>query len=155
MGLEVTAFTSNPEKIEAIKELGAHEVVLVDKEYKALEKFSDKFDVLLNTLTVSDSERINQYFNMLKFKGKLVQVGVPPMDTMLSFDIYKLLDKNLKVVGSDLGSIADTIAVMDFCVEHNIKIMSEMYDFADFPKALARVEKEVPLFKCVVAAEEY
>jgi D-arabinose 1-dehydrogenase-like Zn-dependent alcohol dehydrogenase len=39
MGLEITAFTSNPEKIEAIKALGAHEVVLVDKEYKSLEEF--------------------------------------------------------------------------------------------------------------------
>lgn len=37
LGLEVTAFTSNAEKVEAIKQLGAHHVVLVDEEFKALE----------------------------------------------------------------------------------------------------------------------
>lgn len=80
---------------------------------------------------------------------------MPPIDVNMSFNVITLITKHLRVIGSDVGSIADTKEVMDFCVANKIKILSEIFEFEDFPKALSRVENQTPLFRCVVSAENY
>lgn len=55
-----------------IKKLGADEVIVVDKELKALNKVKYSFDALLNTLPVNYEGFIDAYISTLKPKGKLL-----------------------------------------------------------------------------------
>src|SRR6185369_8657291 len=62
-GAEVTLFTTSKGKTADAKRLGAHEVV-ISKDEDALEKWTKRFDFLLDT--VSASHDLNAYLKLLK-----------------------------------------------------------------------------------------
>ena len=155
MGLQVTAFTTSSEKVEAIKQLGAHDVVVVDKELKELAKHFGKFDCLLNTLPVSDEASMTAYIMTLTNGGTLIQVGLPDVDTKLKIPFSPLIMKQVAVVGSIVCSVADTRDTLEFTAKHGIKVAVETFSFEDFPKALDRIENGKPQFRCVVNVEDF
>ena len=155
MGCEVTAFTTTESKVEEIKNLGAHHVVVVDKEYKALDMLHNEYDVILNTLPLSDGKLIDKYLSTLKPLGKFVQVGAPKYDTPMQFSFVKIIVKNLAIFGSLIGSVRQTEEMLQFSKDHDIRAIVETFDFEDFPKALHRLENERPQFRCVVNVKDY
>ena len=155
MGCEVTAFTTSAEKVDEIKKLGAHHVVVVDSEFKALAEHSNEYDALLNTLPLSDDKIIDKYLSTVKPLGKLLQVGAPSIDTPMQFSFFTIIGKNLSVIGSLIGSIRESEEMLQFSKDHDVKVIVEDFKFEDFPKALNRLENERPQFRCVVNVKEY
>jgi len=155
MGCEVTAFTTSAEKVDEIKKLGAHHVVVVDSEFKALAEHSNEYDALLNTLPLSDDKIIDKYLSTVKPLGKLLQVGAPSIDTPMQFSFFTIIGKNLSVIGSLIGSIKESEEMLQFSKDHDVKVIVEDFKFEDFPKALNRLENERPQFRCVVNVKEY
>lgn len=155
MGLQVTAFTSSADKVESIKKLGAHEVVVVDKELKELAKLHGKFDCLVNTLPVSDEATITAYIMTLTNGGTLIQLGLPEAETKLKIPFSPLIMKQVSVVGSAVSSVGNTRDTLEFTAKHGIKVAVETFSFEDFPKALDRLENGKPQFRCVVNVEDF
>ncbi len=155
MGLQVTAFTTSADKVDSIKQLGAHEVVVVDKELKELAKHLGRFDCLVNTLPVSDEASFTAYLMTLTNGGTLIQVGLPDANTKLQMPFSPLIMKQIAVVGSTVCSVSDTRETLEFTAKHGIKVAVESFSFEDFPKALDRLENGKPQFRCVVNVEDF
>lgn len=155
MNLQVTAFTSSAEKIEYIKKLGAHEVIVVDKELKALAEQAGKYDYLLNTLPSCDPATLAAYLNTLANGGTLIQVGLPDIKEQFSISFMQLIMKQITIAGSIVSSVHETRETLEFTAKHGIKVETENFTFEDFPKALDRLENGRPFFRCVVNVQDY
>jgi len=155
MNLHVAGFTTSADKIEYIKKLGAEEVIVVDKELKELDKHGGKFDYLLNTLPVTDTKTIEAYLGTLKNGGTLIQVGLPNATDMFTMSFFTLVARQLTIAGSIVASVEETKDTLEFTNKHGIKVACENFSFADFPKALDRLENGRPHFRCVVNVKDY
>ena len=153
-GCHVTAFSSTPGKEEFIKKLGAHEVIS-SSDPAALEKAASEYDVVINSLSISNSKIWGLYLNLTAPGGTFVQVGAPPVDEFFSFNAFQIISKNISIAGSIVGSRKETEAMLEFSARHNILPLVEFFGFEDFPKALDTLENGRPTFRCVVNVEEW
>lgn len=156
LGNEVAAFTTTPDKVDYIKSLGASEVIVVDNELKELQKHANKFNVIINTLPVSNPKIFDAYLNTLVPGGSLIQIGAPDKDSgALSCSFFSLVPRELKIKGSAAGSLKETANAIDFAHNNGVKVQAETFSFEDLPKAVERLEKGKPFFRCVVDVKTF
>jgi len=152
MGHEVTAVTSTLEKENFIKSLGATSVITISDE-KVFQDHQHQYDLIINT--VPASENFQKYVSLTAPCGYFVQTGVPDVTENISLNALFLVMKETHIVGSLVGSRADTNEMLDFCAKNDVYPMVEEFAFEDFPKALERLEHGKPIFRCVVNCGEY
>jgi D-arabinose 1-dehydrogenase-like Zn-dependent alcohol dehydrogenase len=155
MGHHVAAFTSSAEKTDYIKKLGAHEVIVVDKELKVLADHAGKFDYLINTLPNCDSATLEGYLDTLANGGTLIQVGLPDISQQFSISYMQLIKKQITITGSIVSSVKETRETLEFTAKHGIRVETEDFSFEDFPKAVDRLEHGRPFFRCVVNVQDF
>ena len=146
----MAAFTSTADKVDYIKKLGADEVIVVDKEFKELKKHAHTLNGIINTLPVGGLALQEAYASCLKPGGTYILVGLPDVKENFSLSFFTIIINQLNVVGSIVSSIKETKETLDFTHQHKVKVEVETFKFEDFPKALHRLEKERPFFRCVV-----
>ncbi len=115
MGAEVTVFSRSPKKEADARRLGAHEFVLTNKP-GALAKLAGRFDAILDT--ISAKHDLNGPIGCLKQEGTLILVGASPEN--LEFSPMPLIFGNRKIMGSLVGGIPETQAMLDHCGTHGI-----------------------------------
>jgi uncharacterized zinc-type alcohol dehydrogenase-like protein len=115
LGAEVTVLSTSRSKEEDARRLGAH-AFAVTKEKDTLRKLAGQFDLILDT--VSAPHDYNAYLAMLRPKGAMVIVGVPPEPTPLA--AFSLIGGNKRLAGSLIGGIAETQEMLDYCGKHQI-----------------------------------
>jgi uncharacterized zinc-type alcohol dehydrogenase-like protein len=120
-GAEVAVFSRSPHKEADAKRLGAHEFVLTSKE-GALEKLAGRYDAILDTIAVKHD--LNGPLNCLKPEGTLILVGAAPEN--LEFSPFPLIFGHRKIMGSLVGGIPETQAMLDHCGQHGITSDIEM-----------------------------
>ncbi len=145
-GCEVTAFT-NKSKTEALKKMGAHNVV-DSTDSKDLESIAGTLDFILNTTNVKLDW--NSYLNTLAPQGKLHTVGavLEPME----IPAFSLIGGEKSVGGSPLGSIALTRKMLEFCVRHDIYPTVEEFKMEDINEAIKHLEDGKARFRVVLKA---
>ncbi|MGR3809728.1 NAD(P)-dependent alcohol dehydrogenase [Jiulongibacter sp. NS-SX5] len=134
MGAEVTVFTTSESKAKDAKKLGAHYVVLSTD--KAQMRASAKLDMILDT--VSAKHDLNSYVNILKVDGSLVLVGLPAEP--LEIGAFNVVHGRKSLSGSNIGGIAETQEVLDFCAEHKITADIELIPVDYINEAFERLE---------------
>ncbi len=144
-GAHVVVFTTSPRKIEDALRLGAHEVI-VSSNADELAKHAGSFDFILDT--VSAEHDINQYLYQLKIDGNLTLVGAPPKPLALSS--FALIFGNRSISGSNIGGIAQTQEMLDFCGEHNITADVEVIPVQKINEAWGRLEKADVKYRFVI-----
>jgi uncharacterized zinc-type alcohol dehydrogenase-like protein len=144
-GCEVTAFTSNKSKTEALKRMGAHNVV-DSTDSKDLERMAGTLDFILNTTNVKLDW--SSYLTTLAPQGKLHTVGavLEPME----IPAFSLIGGEKSVGGSPLGSIALTRKMLEFCVRHNIYPTVEEFKMEDINEAIKHLEDGKARFRVVL-----
>jgi uncharacterized zinc-type alcohol dehydrogenase-like protein len=143
-GAEVTVLSTSPQKeADAIK-LGAHKFTLTTDE-EQVKAQTGYFDYIIDT--VSSAHDHNLYLQMLKTKGTLICLGVPPTVTVGSFP---LLFQGREVAGSLIGGLAETQEMLDYCAEHNITSDVEVIDIKDINHAFERMEKSDVKYRFVI-----
>ena len=93
------------------------------------------FDIVLNT--VSADIPIADYVRLLKPAGVVVNVGLPPAP--YEIPPGSLIGGNKAVAGSQIGGIAETQEMLEFCAEHGIAATIEVVDAADVDAVWDRV----------------
>jgi alcohol dehydrogenase (NADP+) len=136
LGAEVVVFTTSPNKKEDAVKLGADEIV-VSRNADEMQKHVDSFDFILDT--VSADHDINAYLNLLRRDGNLTIVGAPP--TPLSVYAFSLITRRRSFAGSNIGGIAETQEMLDFCGEHNITADVEVIPVQKVNEAYKRLLK--------------
>ncbi|HLW51123.1 MAG TPA: NAD(P)-dependent alcohol dehydrogenase [Sphingobacteriaceae bacterium] len=144
MGAEVVVFTTSPSKVEDAKNLGADSAVLsTDKQAMKSQK---GFDMILDT--VSAKHDVNVYLNALKVDGSLVLVGLP--NEPLEIGAFNVVNGRKSFSGSNIGGIAETQEVIDFCAAKGITADIELIKPDQINEALERLEKGDVKYRFVI-----
>jgi uncharacterized zinc-type alcohol dehydrogenase-like protein len=136
MGAHVVVFTTSPDKKEDALRLGADEVV-VSRNSDEMQKHAGSFDFILDT--VSAKHDINAYLNLLRLDGNITLVGAP--EKPLEVAAFSLIMGRRNLSGSNIGGIAETQEMLDFCGEHNITADVEVIPIQKVNEAYDRLLK--------------
>jgi uncharacterized zinc-type alcohol dehydrogenase-like protein len=135
-GAHVVVFTTSPKKKEDAIRLGADEVV-ISKNADEMQKHAESFDFILDA--VSADHDINAYLNLLRRDGNLTLVGAPPKP--LAVAAFGLIPRRRSLSGSNIGGIAETQEMLDFCGKHNITADVEVIPIQKANEAYERLLK--------------
>jgi uncharacterized zinc-type alcohol dehydrogenase-like protein len=146
MGAEVTAITTHEAKREAALQMGATNVI-VSTDESAMKKYARYFDHIL--ATIPNSYDVTPYFSLLRRRGSLTAMGIlgPYSKALNNFSLAAL---GLSLVGSMIGSVAETQEVLDFCAEHGISPQVEVIKIQDVNDAMERLKKADVRFRFVI-----
>jgi uncharacterized zinc-type alcohol dehydrogenase-like protein len=135
-GAHVAVFTTSPNKKEDALRLGADEVV-VSRNANEMQKHTGSFDFILDA--VSAEHDINAYIKLLGRDGNITMVGVPSKPLPVS--VIDLIIKRRSLSGSNIGGIAETQEMLDFCGKHNITSDVEIIPIQKVNEAYQRLLK--------------
>jgi len=145
MGAHVVVFTTSPSKVEDAKRLGADEAVL-STDTERMNKYSRSLHFVLDT--VSAKHDVNTYLNLLRHDGSVVLVGLPPEP--LSIGAFSVVSGRRSFSGSNIGGIAETQEMLDFCAEHDITADIELIKVQQINEAFERLGKGDVRYRFVV-----
>jgi uncharacterized zinc-type alcohol dehydrogenase-like protein len=135
-GSHVVVFTTSSNKVEDALRLGADEVV-ISRNTDEMTKHANSFDFILDT--VSADHDINAYINLLHRDGNITLVGAPTKP--LGVSAFSLIVGRRSLSGSNIGGIAETQEMLDFCGEHNITADVEVIPIQNVNEAYERLLK--------------
>jgi alcohol dehydrogenase (NADP+) len=133
-GAHVVVFTTSAGKRDDAMRLGADEVV-VSRHADEMQKHVGSFDFILDT--VSAQHDVNTYLNLLRVDGALTLVGAPPQPLPVS--AFSLIMGRRSLSGSNIGGIAETQEMLDFCGEHGITADVEVIPIQSVNEAYERL----------------
>ena len=144
MGAEVSLFTTSQGKAEDAVRLGAHHVV-ISSDKAAMRAVRGSFDFILST--VPTTHDLNPYLGTLKRDGQLVIVGaLEPVGV----NGGTLVAQRRSVAGSNIGGIAETQEMIDFCAEHGIVSDIELIEMQDINTAYGRMLRNDVKYRFVI-----
>jgi uncharacterized zinc-type alcohol dehydrogenase-like protein len=132
----VVVFTTSPDKKEDALRLGADEVV-VSRNADEMKKHTGSLDFILDA--ISAEHDINAYLNLLRRDGSLTLVGAPAKP--LGVSAFSLIMGRRSLSGSNIGGIAETQEMLDFCGQHNITADVEVIPIQKVNEAYERMLK--------------
>jgi uncharacterized zinc-type alcohol dehydrogenase-like protein len=144
-GAHVVVFTTSPHKKEDALRLGADEVV-VSRNADEMQQHAGSFDFILDT--VSANHDINAYLNLLRLDGNITLVGAP--EKPLEVAAFSLIMARRSLSGSNIGGIAETQEMLDFCGEHNITADVEVIPIQKANEAYERLLKSDVKYRFVI-----
>jgi uncharacterized zinc-type alcohol dehydrogenase-like protein len=145
MGAEVTVLsTSRSKEADAIR-LGAHGFAAT-KEGATFKKLAGHFDLLIDT--VAGSHDYNAYLGLLRARGTMVVVGVPPEPTPVG--AFSLIGGNKRLAGSMIGGIAETQEMLDHCAKHKIVSDIEVIPIQQINEAYERMLRSEVRYRFVI-----
>jgi len=118
---------------------------VLSKDSEQMKKQS-KLDIILDT--VSAKHDVNDYLKLLRADGALVLVGLPV--DQLPVGAFNLVNGRKSFAGSNIGGIAETQEVLDFCAEHNIVADIELINVQQINEAFNRLEKGDVKYRFVI-----
>lgn len=136
LGAQVVVFTTSPKKKEDALRLGADSVV-VSRNADEMQKHNESFDFILDA--VSADHDINAYLSLLRRDGNPTIVGAPPKP--LPVAAFALIMRRRSFSGSNIGGIAETQEMLDFCGKHNITADVETIPIQKVNEAYERLLK--------------
>jgi uncharacterized zinc-type alcohol dehydrogenase-like protein len=144
MGAKVTVFSTSADKEADAKRLGASEFVVTKD--PGFGKVRLKLDLILDT--VSAAHDYGAYLRLLRPRGVMVIVGVPTQPTPLHAG--SLIGGNKRLVGSMIGGIAETQAMLDHCAAHGVVSDVEIISIQQINEAYERVLKSDVRYRFVI-----
>lgn len=145
MGAEVTVLSRSRKKEQLAIDLGAQRMLATTDE-DFFSEHRGEFDLILNT--ISADILVDRYLRLLAPRGVMAVVGLPPTKQELSFG--SLIGGGKVLAGSNIGGIAETQEMLDFCAEHGIAAQIETIDIAEADSTYDRVVAGEVYFRAVI-----
>jgi uncharacterized zinc-type alcohol dehydrogenase-like protein len=145
MGADVTVLSQGLSKEEDGRKFGASDY-RATSDAQTFEDLAGAFDVIIST--ISADLDLPQYLSLLKPFGAFVTVGLPPKPQQLPFGALIQGDKT--IAGSNIGGIALTQEMLDFCAEHGIAAEIETIGADEVDEAYDRVVKSDVRYRFVI-----
>jgi alcohol dehydrogenase (NADP+) len=134
MGAEVTVLSQSLSKEADGRRLGADHY-FATSERATFRELRGSFDLILST--VSADLDLDAYLRLLRLDGAFVFVGLPEQPQQ--FSVFSLTGARRSLVGSNIGGIAETQEMLDFCAEHGIAAVVETIKADEVGDAYDRV----------------
>jgi len=148
MGAEVTVLSQSLSKQEDGKRFGAtHYYATSDA--STFTTLANTFDLIINT--VSAPLKLEDYLRLLRLDGTMVNVGAP--SEPLSLRVFTLFGNRRSFAGSNIGSIAETQEMLDFCAAHGIAPETELIGADEINDAYERVLRSDVRYRFVIDIE--
>lgn len=145
MGADVTVLSRSRKKEQLALDLGASRM-LATSEDGFFEAHRGEFDLILNT--ISADIPVDSYLRLLAPHGVMAVVGLPPAPQTLGFG--SLIGGGKVLAGSNIGGIAETQEMLDFCAEHGIAAQIETVGVDEVDAAYDRVVAGEVYFRVVI-----
>ena len=146
MGAETVAFTtSNGKRADALR-LGAG-IAVVSSNPDEMQQHANSFDLILDT--AGASHNLDVYTALLKRDGVLCLVGLPGAPHP-SPEVGPLIFGRRSIAGSQIGGIAETQEMLDFCAEKGIVADIELIPASVINNAYDRMEKGDVKYRFVI-----
>lgn len=150
-GAEVTVISRSLRKEQEAYELGAKRVLATGEDPDFFANHKGEFDLILSTISASYS--LNDYLQLLKPRGIMSVVGLPPEE--LGITMGNLVGGGKVLTGNNIGGIAETQEMLDFCAEHGIGAVIEKVGVDDVDAAYERVVAGDVKFRFVIDTETF
>ncbi len=147
-GCEVTAFSSNPDKTDEVKAMGAHHVVS-SRDKKELAALRGRFDLIVSTVNVP--LEWNSYIAALAPEGKLHVVGA--VLEPIPVQAFALIGGAKSVSGSPTGSPWALRTMLEFAARHGIAPQVEEFPMSKINDAIAHVKSGKARYRVVLKAD--
>jgi len=145
MGAEVTLFSTSRAKEADARRLGAH-AFEVSREAGVFDKLAGRFDFVLDT--ISAPHDYDAHLRMLRPRGVMVIVGVPPEPTALH--AFSLIHGNRRLAGSLIGGVAETQEMLDYCGARSLVADVEVIPIQKIDEAYDRMLRSDVRYRFVV-----
>ncbi|MGB2768088.1 MAG: NAD(P)-dependent alcohol dehydrogenase, partial [Propionicimonas sp.] len=145
MGAEVAVISQTRSKEADGRRFGATEYYAVS-EPGTLRSLARQFDLIVST--VSGDQNLNGLINCLKTGGALVDVGLPEHPVTLK--LGGLVSQRRVLAGSQIGGIAETQEMLDFCAEHGLAAQVEVIGGEDINDAYDKVVASQVRYRFVI-----
>ncbi|MGA2447172.1 MAG: NAD(P)-dependent alcohol dehydrogenase [Polyangiaceae bacterium] len=145
MGAEVTVLSTSRSKEADARRLGAHAFEST-KEEATFKKLAGHFNLLIDT--VAGAHDYNAYLGLLRTRGTMVVVGVPPEPTPIG--AFSLIGGNKRLAGSLIGGIEETQQMLDHCAEHKIVSDIEVIAIQEINEAYERMLRSDVRYRFVI-----
>lgn len=145
-GADVTVISRTTRKAEDAAKLGASHILATTEEEDFFRNHRGEFDLILST--ISAEYDLEDYLRLLKPRGIMSVVGLPP--EALSLRINRLVGGGKVLTGNNIGGIAETQEMLDFCAEHNLGAVIEKVSVDEVDAAYDRVVAGDVKFRCVI-----
>ncbi|HYB35676.1 MAG TPA: NAD(P)-dependent alcohol dehydrogenase [Mycobacterium sp.] len=134
MGADVTVLSQSLKKMEDGLRLGAsHYYATSDPD--TFKKLRNGFDLIVNTVSVNLD--LGEYLKLLDVDGTLVELGIPEHPMAVPAFALALMRRSL--AGSNIGGIAETQDMLNFCAEHGVTPEIELIEPDYINEAYERV----------------
>ena len=150
-GAEVTVISRSLRKEQEAYELGAKRVLATGEDPDFFANHKGEFDLILSTISASYS--LHDYLQLLKPRGIMSVVGLPPEE--LGITMGNLVGGGKVLTGNNIGGIAETQEMLDFCAEHGIGAVIEKVGVDDVDAAYERVVAGDVKFRFVIDTETF
>lgn len=145
MGAEVTVLSRTLKKADQAAELGAIRTLATSEE-GFFENHRGEFDLILNT--ISAPVDLGSYLSLLKPRGIMSVVGLPPEE--LSLHMHSIISGGKVLTGNNIGGIPETQEMLNFCAEHGIGAVNEKVGVNEVDEAYDRVVAGDVHFRVVI-----
>ncbi|MDN5686836.1 MAG: NAD(P)-dependent alcohol dehydrogenase [Brachybacterium sp.] len=145
MGAEVTVLSRTRKKEQLALDLGAQQM-LATTDDGFFEDHRGTFDLILNT--ISADIPVDRYLSLLAPRGVMAVVGMPPAKQELSFG--SIIGGGKVLAGSNIGGIAETQEMLDFCAEHGLAAQIETIGIEEADATYDRVVAGEVYFRAVI-----
>ena len=150
MGAHTTVLSHSLRKADDAKSFGTDDM-RVTTDDATFTDLARSFDLIVNT--VSASLDVNALLGLLKVDGALVQVGLPPEP--MPVQAGQLAGARRTLAGSNIGGIAETQQMLDFCAEHKIAATIETVNADGINDAFDRVVDSDVRYRFVIDASTF
>jgi D-arabinose 1-dehydrogenase-like Zn-dependent alcohol dehydrogenase len=154
LGMIVTAFTTKINNVDSLKQLGANDIQN-STNLEELANNEGKYDIVLSTLFIDNPVLYKLHQRLTKPQGVHIMVGIPDNDAIYKIDNDYLINNEITIAGSNVGSINEVKEMLQFIAYYGIKSINEYFSFDNLPKAFHRAEKENPKYRAVVNVTDW
>lgn len=147
-GCEITAFSSNPDKTEELKAMGADHVVN-SRDTEAVKAQKGKFDLLLSTVNVTLNW--SAFIATLAPNGTLHFLGLTLEPVPVS--VGSLIGGAKSVTGSPTGSPAALRQLLKFAARKKIAPQIELFPMSQLNEAIERLHSGQARYRIVLKAD--
>jgi alcohol dehydrogenase (NADP+) len=142
---------SSSKRRDAVEGLGADAFIATDEEKKWARAHARSLDLIICTVDAPDMP-LAQYLRLLKVDGTFVQVGAPesPLPPLTA---WSLIQKGVKVTGSNIGSPDDIREMLQLAAEKKVLPWIQERPMHDISAALADMDANKARYRYVLSNE--
>ncbi|KAJ4382795.1 hypothetical protein N0V86_002019 [Didymella sp. IMI 355093] len=145
---QVVAISRRRNKEKDARAMGATGYIATAEDEKWARKHSQSLDLIISTVSSPDMP-LESYLRLLRTNGTFIQVGAPE-DKLPRIGAYSLIQKGVKVGGSNIGSPKDIEEMLNFAAEKGVKPWIEKRSMEDANKSVVEMEEGKARYRYVL-----